>query len=76
MSEINLKHKQSIIFDNHPINVYQQSMLSCPKTHSKGMTVISHLKSKDTKWKRHKHSYCNWKFTNYQIPIQSSMTKF
>ena len=38
--------------------------LSRPKTHSKGMTVISHLKPKGSKWKRHKHSYYNWKFTN------------
>ena len=38
--------------------------MSHPKTHSKGMTVISHLKPKGSKWKRHKHSYCNWKFTN------------
>ena len=50
-------------------------LMSCPKTHSKGMMVISHLKPKGSKWKRPKHLYCNWKITNYQIPVQSSITK-
>ena len=29
------------------------------KTRSKGMTVISYFKRKSSKWKQHKHSYCN-----------------
>ena len=36
-------------------------LLSRPKTYSKGMTVISHLKPKGSKWKQHKHSSCNRK---------------
>ena len=30
-----------------------------PKTHSKGMTIISHIKSGGLKWKWYKHSSCN-----------------
>ena len=43
--------------------------LSSPKTHSKGMTVISHYKPKGSECKQYKQSYCNWKFTNYQISV-------
>ena len=40
-----------------PFALYQDDM-SCPKTHSKGMTVISPLKLEGSKSKRHKFSSC------------------
>ena len=40
---------------------YWKMKLSHPKTHSQGMTVISHLKPKGSKWKWYRHSFYNWK---------------
>ena len=44
--------------DTSILRIYHMSR---PKTHFKGMTVISYLKPKGSQWKQHKHSYCNWK---------------
>ena len=37
--------------------------MSCPKTHFKVMTVISHFNPKGSKRKQYKHSSWNWKFS-------------
>ena len=76
MTVFKICSKKTIFQNYFRKQLANRPLMSCLKTHSNGMTIISDLKFKGSKWKRHKRSYCNWKFTNYQIPIQSSMTKF
>ena len=54
---------------DHYFNLQDVAIMSRPKTYFKGMTVISHLKPKGSKWKRHK---LHLVIGNFQLPNSCS----